>query len=207
MPELIHPYIAISREAGVDAAELAGAIAARCSWKVFDRELLDYLAEHDHLSRLALEFVDERTVSWFHEMFGKWLEQQLVSQAEYVSRLGRLVLLAAQHESSIFVGRGVQFMLPRNRGIAVRLVAPLKQRTECLMKRNESNDRDAKRLVAEIDDNRANFVQRYFHRDINDPHLYDLVVNLGYVPREDAADLIANEAKRHAERLQADVSG
>ena len=104
MPQLIQPYLTISRETGIDAGELAHAIATKCGWKVFDRELLDYLAEHDHLSRLALDFVDERTRSWFHEIFGKWLDQQLISQAEYVSRLGRIVLLAAQHESTVFVG-------------------------------------------------------------------------------------------------------
>jgi cytidylate kinase len=207
VPQWIHPYVAISREAGVDATELAGAIANECGWKVLDRELLDYLAEHDNLSRLALEFVDERTVSWFHEMFGKWLEQQLVSQAEYVSRLGRLVLLAAQHESSIFVGRGVQFMLPRDRGLAVRIIAPLKQRVQCLMRRKQTTEREAKQLMAEIDDNRAQFVQRYFHRDIADPHLYDLVVNLEHIPRSAAVELIASEAKRHAECVRERASG
>src|SRR6185436_21011430 len=113
--------ITISRESGVDAASLAHAIAEKCGWKVLDRELLDYMAEHEHFSRLALEFVDERTVSWFHEVFGKWLDKGLVSQAEYVSRMGKLVLLAAQHESTIFVGRGIQFMLPRQLGLRVRI--------------------------------------------------------------------------------------
>src|SRR4029079_7274108 len=116
------PYLAISRQAGTDAGGIARAVAARCGGKVLDDELLDYMAEHDHLSRLALEFVDERAVSWFHEMFGTWLDKQLVSQAEYVIRVGRLLLLAAQHESTVFVGRGAHFMLPRERGIAVRII-------------------------------------------------------------------------------------
>ena len=145
--QLIKPYIVLSREAGVDAADIANVISDHCGWRVLDRELLDYLAEHDHLSRLALDFVDERTVSWFHEMFGTWLEKQLVSQAEYVARLGRLVLLAAQHESSIFVGRGVQFMLPRELGITVRLIAPLKQRIARMKMLNACNEREAQRLV------------------------------------------------------------
>jgi cytidylate kinase len=202
VPELIHPYIAISQEAGVDASELATKISEQCGWKVLDRELLDYLADHDHLSRLALEFVDERTVSWFHEMFGSWLEKQLVSQAEYVSRLGRLVLLAAQHESSIFIGRGVQFMLPRELGIAVRVIAPLKQRVERLMQMNSCSEREARRRANELDENRANFVERYFQHNVADPQLYDLVINLGFVPREEAAAMIATEAMRHAERVE-----
>ncbi|MFO0787831.1 MAG: cytidylate kinase-like family protein [Pirellulales bacterium] len=207
VPQLIHPYVAIAREAGTDATGIAAAIAAKCGWKVMDRELLDYLAEQENLSRVALEFVDERTVSWFHEMFGKWLEDKLVSQAEYVSRLGKLVLLAAQHESLVFVGRGVQFMLPRERGLAVRLIAPLKYRIRSLMQQNECDEREAKRLAAELDSNRAQFVHRYFHHDNADPHVYDLVINLERVPRDEAVEMIANAAKKHADRLSTAASG
>jgi cytidylate kinase len=135
-------------------------------------------------------------------MFGTWLDKQLVSQAEYVSRLGRLVLLAAQHESSIFVGRGVQFMLPRELGFVVRLIAPLKQRVARMMMLNACTEREARRLIDELDENRRNFVKRYFQRDISDPQLYDLVINLGYMPREEAVSLIATEALRHAERAR-----
>ncbi len=203
VPQLIQPYIAISRECGVNAPNLAQSVATKCGWQLMDRELLDHLAEHEHLSRLALEFVDERTVSWFHEMFGKWLERQLVSQAEYVSRLGRLVLLAAQHESSVFVGRGIQFMLPRNLGLAVRLIAPLKQRVDHVMEHHSCSRCEAEQLMADTDNNRAQFVRRYFQQDIADPHLYDLVLNLGHVSREEAVSLIATQAERHSARQRA----
>ncbi|MEX0642140.1 MAG: cytidylate kinase-like family protein [Pirellulales bacterium] len=207
VPQLIRPYLAISREAGVDAGDLAQEVAAKCGWKVLDRELLDFMAEHDHLSRLALEFVDERAVSWFHEMFGKWLDEQLVSQAEYVARLGRLVLLAAQHESTIFVGRGAQFMLPRDRGLAIRIIAPQKDRIRHVMKKRQCSERDAKKFVDETDHGRAQFVQRYFHRDVTDPHQYDVVVNLERMSRDDAIDLIAHEVKQHEQRLSTEESG
>lgn len=196
VPELIHPYLVVSRETGVDAAEIAQAVAAQCGWKALDRELLDYLAEHDHLSRVALDFVDERTVSWFHEMFGKWLDEQLISQAEYVSRLGRIVLLAAQHESTVFVGRGVQFILPRKNGVAVRLIAPLEERIRRVKARRECSQADARKFVEQTDKMRAEFVSRYFHHDVTDSHLYNLVINLEYIPREIAVDMIVAECRR-----------
>jgi cytidylate kinase len=167
---------------------------------LLDRELLDYLAEHDHLSRIALDFVDERTVSWFHEVFGKWLDDQLVSQAEYVSRLGRLVLLAGQHESTVFVGRGVQFLLPRDRGVAVRVIAPRKHRIQNITLQRQCSAQRARAYIDETDSGREQFVRRYFHRDVADPHLYNLVINLEYVPREVAVDLIEGECKRLQER-------
>jgi cytidylate kinase len=194
-PQLVCPYIAISREAGVDATAIAQTVAAQCSWKVFDRELLDYMVEHYHWSRVALDYVDERTVSWFHETFGKWLDAQLVSQAEFVHRLGKIILLAAQHESLVIVGRGAQFILPRQLGSAVRIVAPRKYRIACIMSRRECTRSEAEKFIDDTDRGRADFVQRYFHRDVADPHLYDLVINLEYMTREAAASIIARDCK------------
>jgi len=207
VPQLIHPYIVISREAGTDASGLAHEVGAKCGWKVLDSELLDYMAEHDHLSRFALDFVDERAVSWFHEMFGKWLEKQLISQAEYVGRLGRLVLLAAQHESTIFVGRGVQFLLPRDRGLIVRIIAPAEQRIRCVSQKRQCNEHEAKEFIEATDYGREQFVQRYFHHNVAEPHLYDLIINLAHIPRDEAVDLVVTQVKRHQQRVLDQQSG
>jgi len=199
---LIHPYVAISRETGANGGALAQRLADLLQWKALDRELLDYMAERYNLSRLSLEFVDETLASWFHEMFGKWLDQRLVSQAEYVHRLGRMVLLAAQSESTVFVGRGVQFMLPRESGLAVRIVAPREKRILNIMERLSCDRPEAEKFVEETDHGREQFVERYFHRNTTDPHLYALVMNLEFISLDDAADLIAAECRRrfpHAE--------
>jgi cytidylate kinase len=205
--QLIHPYVAISREAGVDASEIAEKVASRIGWKIFDRELLDYMVDHYHWSRVALDDVDERTVSWFHETFGKWLDEQLVSQAEFVHRLGKIVLLAAQHESMVFVGRGAQFILPRDFGLAVRIIAPRKQRVDRIMMRRQCGKREAEHFIDETDKGRADFVQRYYHRDVADAHLYDLVLNLEHMSREVAVELIVNEANRLKQRAPAEMWG
>ncbi|HVT28064.1 MAG TPA: cytidylate kinase-like family protein [Lacipirellulaceae bacterium] len=191
--KLVHPYIAISRETGIDAGEIAKDLADKLGWKILDRELLDYMAEHYQWSRVALDYVDERTASWFHDTFGKWLDQQMVSQAEYVSRLGKLVLLAAQHESNVFVGRGVQFILPRELGLTVRLIAPLRPRIKRVMERQHCSRADAEKFVNETDRGRADFIRRYFQRDVADPRLYDLVINLEYTARDTAIDLILGD--------------
>jgi cytidylate kinase-like protein len=191
--KLIQPFVAISRETGVNAHDIAELIAKRLSWKVLGWELLDYMVEQYHWSRIALEYVDERTASWFHETFGKWLDQQIVSQAEYVSRLGNIVLIAAQHESNVFVGRGAQFILPRDAGLSVRIIAPKDQRIKSIMERRQCSHREAGKFVDDTDRGRADFVQRYFQRDVADPHLYDLVVNLEHTPRESAVELILGD--------------
>ena len=191
--QLIHPYVAISREAGVDAGEIATHLANELGWKILDRELLDYMAEQYHWSRFVLDYVDERTASWFHETFGKWLDQQLVSQAEYVSRLGNIILMAAQHESNVFVGRGAQFILPADAGLTVRIIAPKKQRIKRVMERRQCTQPDAEKYVDHTDKGRADFVRRYFRRDVADPHLYDVVINLEHTSRDVAVDLVLGD--------------
>lgn len=52
--QLAHPSVAISREAGVDATEIAQEAASKLNWKVFDRALLDHMVDHYHWSRVAL---------------------------------------------------------------------------------------------------------------------------------------------------------
>jgi cytidylate kinase len=103
----------------------------------------------------------------------------------------------------VFVGRGAQFILPRELGLAVRLIAPKKQRVQQITERRQCSRHDAEKFVDETDIGRADFVQRYFHHDVADSHLYDLVINLERLPREVAVELIANEAKR----LQQDTAG
>ena len=190
---LIRPFIAISRESGVDAGELATQLAKHLGWKILDRGILDYMAEEYHWSRIALDYVDEKTVSWFHDTFGKWLDQQIVSQPQFVKQLGHMVLLAAQHESTVFVGRGAQFLLPRDRGLTVRVVAPKQDRIKKIMDLRQCSHRDAEKFIDETDKGRADFVLRYFHRDVADPHQYDLIINLEHTSREAAVDLILGD--------------
>src|SRR5262245_30557726 len=191
--QLIYPCVTISRETGVDAAEIADLVAAQRHWKVLDRGILEYMAEHFHWSPTALESVDERTASWFHEVFIKWLDSQLVTQAEFVSRLGKIVLMAAQHETTVFIGRGARFILPRDRHLAVRIIAPKKMRIQRIIQRRQCKQREAEKFIDEMDEGRANFAKRYFHCDVADATLYDLVINLEFTSRDGAAELILSD--------------
>jgi cytidylate kinase len=186
----VKPYLALSREAGVDCAEIALAVANRRGWKLFDRELLEYLAEERHWNRVAMDVVDEKTVSWFHETFGQWLDNQSVSQVEFVRNMGKVVLLAAEKESVVIVGRGAAYYLPREAGTRVRIVAPRKYRIERIMKRFGLDRPKAESMMDEVDRGRAEFVRQYFHFDVADPHLYDLVINLECISRDEAVELV-----------------
>jgi cytidylate kinase len=204
---LVRPYVAISREAGAGAIEIAELVSSRTGWNILDRELINHLADDNHWSRIAIEWVDERGTSWFHESFGKWLDPDLVSQSEYVSRLTHMALLAAHNESMIFVGRGVQFILPPEAGLTVRVIAPKPWRVERAMAKFDCGSREAEKIVNELDKGRADFVRRYFRRDVADPHLYDLVINLQHTSRKAAAELILESCRLRFGSRWGDTTG
>jgi cytidylate kinase len=196
LPERIHPYVAISRDAGAGASEVARRVGQRLNWEVLDRELLSNMAEQHNLQKGLLEFVDETTTSWLLEVFGKWLSEKMVTQSEYVTRLGEFVLMAAQHASTIFVGRGAQFLLPRERGVVIQIIAPWDRRVERIMNRLGISRDKAIRHLYTTDQARRDFVKRYFHHDVTDAHLYDLVLNLEHLAIDDAVDLIVGQCQR-----------
>src|SRR5690606_14428730 len=128
LAETSYPYITVSREAGAGGGEIAARVAERLGFQILGREMLDYLSETYQLPRDMLEFVDEKTANWIHDLFGFWLDKYTVSQEEYVARLAPMVLLAVQHRECVFIGRGVQFLLPRDKGLRVRVIASEKSR-------------------------------------------------------------------------------
>jgi len=74
------------------------------------------------------------------------------------------------------------------------------------MGKRQCDEREARSFVETTDRQRADFVERYFHHDVADPHLYDLIINLARIPREDAIELIVTESARHQDRVRSNDS-
>jgi cytidylate kinase len=190
IPQDIHPYVAISRQAEAGGATIARLVAQQLGVECLDKELLVSVAERYHLPRHFIEFVDETTSDWLLDLFGRWLDQRVVTPDDYIRRLGQIVLLAARHGSAVFVGRGVQCILPRERGLAVHIVAPLEMRIERAGRVHALSADAARTYVVEKDCGRRDFVRSHFQRDIADPTLYDLVLNVEHLGPATAGDTI-----------------
>ena len=183
-------YIALSREAGASGSTVAEALGRKLGWEVLDKGVLDQLADRYQLSRPTLEAVDETTMSWAYDIFGTWLDREIISHEKYLTRLNRVFLAAAKKGNAIFVGRGAQFLLPRDRGFSVRLVASEAYRLHQLMETHDLPLPKARQLMVRLDRGRRQFVRHFFHQDVEDPHIYDLVINVERMGVEKSADLI-----------------
>jgi hypothetical protein len=183
-------FLSISRQAGAGGSDVAAIIGKRLGWEVFDKNLLDCVAERYNVNRKMLDLVDETQSNWVYDVLGTWMDSKVVPHEKYVSHLRGIILTVARQANFIFVGRGAQFLLPREKVLAVRLVAPEPFRLKRLMQSNNLPEAEARRYMHELDQGRREFVQRFFHHDVNDPLLYDMLINTERFGIEDTAEQI-----------------
>ncbi len=185
-------FLTISREAGAGGSEIAAIVGKRLGWEVLDKNLMDRVAERFKNDRSMLDLVDETRSNWVYDVLGTWMDSKVIPHETYVSQLSRIILALAHKSNIIFVGRGARFLLPREKVLAVRLVASEGFRIKRLMQVFNFSEHDARRYMHEADKGRREFVHRFFHHDITDPHIYDLVINTESVGIEGAAeDIVA----------------
>jgi cytidylate kinase len=183
--------IAISRQAGANGSTIARAIGERLHWPVYDRELLQMLAEKMGVRSSLLEELDERRTSWLREGIEAFAAVPTVSDSAYLHRMVETVLTLAAHGQCVIVGRGASRILPAATTLRVRLVAPQEHRITVVQKRRSIDVKEAARWVEDTDRERSNFVRDNFRVNPADPENHDLVLNTARLSADECADIVA----------------
>jgi cytidylate kinase len=171
-------YVAISRETGVGASAIGRLVGERLGWEVFDKSILDRVAERLHEPRSRLDVIDETSPNWVYDVLGACMDNRLVTHEKLLGGLRRVIRALGRRGKVVIVGRGAQFLLPPDKGLVVRLVASDKYRIARIMARMAASESQARRFMLKMDHDRQEFIAKCFHRDATDPHLYDLVLNV-----------------------------
>jgi cytidylate kinase len=191
--------VTISRQSGCGAhavaEELAAWLQARspqgdCPWTVFDRNLMEKVLEEHHLPERLAKFIPEDRITQFDDIMselfglrpGSWtLVEQTAETILHLAGLGHVILL----------GRGANVVTASLPGMVhVLLVAPLEKRVENMQQFEKLTRPAARKRIQQEDHGRRRYLKKYFGRDIEDPLLYHLVINTGFVPLAEAARLI-----------------
>ncbi len=186
------PYVAISREAGVGGSQIAQLVGEKLNWEVIDKQIVDFMAEKYDVSKMVVENLDEKNSALVGEFFSSLILDRDFSQPAYLHQLNRLVLLAAIHGNVVLVGRGAGFILPREKGLSVRLIATEESRIEKFARRKNVSVQEAKKQVHRIDTQRKEFVRKNYAADCSDPLQYDLTINVTDRTDEQSATIIAD---------------
>jgi cytidylate kinase len=188
--------IAISREAGTNGPAIARALSERLGWLVYDRELIQKIADEMGLHAGLLQSVDEKQQGWLRECLRSFTTSANVSEAAFVRKLVETLLSLAAHGECVIVGRGAATVLPAATTLRVRLVGPVRERIEAMRQHFGITWDEAERWVEKTDRERKRFVLDHFNKDPSDARYYDLVLNTSRFTVKESADFIV-EALRH----------
>lgn len=181
--------IAISREIGSLGSQVAQELGKHLEWPVYDREILELIAKRSVLRTELLQSIDEQDSGWFSETMRSLGHPEELSRAGYLHHLTKVLAALAAHGKCILVGRGATAMLPEDSTLKLRIIAPLEVRVDRVAGRMNVSHSEAREIVHRVDQERRQFVHGHFHRDVDDPHGFDLVLNSAHYTASELAEM------------------
>lgn len=199
--------VTVSREVGSRGSFFAGRLAERMGFQLLHREVIDAICTSSGYRRRIIESLDDRFRSDLDILAESLVTQQSVDHSDYHRHLVKIVLSMACLGGVVLVGRGGSFILGPLRGFHVRVLAPVERRQANLMKYRGLSQDDARDEVKRIDQERREMVKKLFGEDIDDPHHYDMVINLAMLELEDLIEPTVLAIKSKFEKLTLDQAG
>ncbi|MGB9472047.1 MAG: cytidylate kinase-like family protein [Candidatus Acidiferrum sp.] len=178
----------IEREYGSGGGEIAERLATQLGWKLWDQLLTEEIARLAECPKAVVEVREERTDPLYYRLFKSFLrgsyegslnahKLKVVDSESILKLTQRVVENAAKSGNSVIVGRGAQHFL-RNRPDTLRvfLYAPREDKIRRLLARGKSRS-EAEQLVDTVDQERADFIQKYFHVEWPNRAAYHAMIN------------------------------
>lgn len=187
---LMVSVITISRDPGSGGNVFAKSLSEKLDFDLFYQEVVHEIAESARVSALILETLDEKGVSVLEDWISSLVHKQYLWPDQYLQHLMKVIGTIGKHGRAIIVGRGANFILPPDKRLSVRLVAPLETRVKNVAKDFNVDTEEARRRVIRADSDRRAFIRKYFNSDIENPLNYDMVINTGTLNIGAAMDAI-----------------
>jgi cytidylate kinase len=202
-PTIPHAFsIALSREAGTQASAVAQELGRLLGWLVYDRQLLEKIAQDLGLRTNLLESVDERRQSWLTEALEGLMSVSVARESDFAHHLVKTVLALGTHGECVIVGRGAAFILPPETTLRVWLVGSLEERVAAWGQMLGISEQKAAEQVRTLDRQRADFLKSHFRKTPTDPCNFDLILNAPRLSIVQLAELIAEALRRFVARQQ-----
>jgi len=165
------PLITISQDYGSHGYYVAQRISQELDLDLYDDETLREAAVEMGVKQENLDGLKEQVPGFFDRLMG-------VKPDVYLNVLQGVVYTMASQNNGVIVGHGSQLLL-KDFGCAlhVRIITPAEKRIRYFIEEKGLEEEVAHKLVTSKDEEFVNFFRYAFKMDINDPLLYDLVIN------------------------------
>jgi cytidylate kinase len=180
--------VTVEREYGCGGGEIAQRLAEQLGWKLWDQLLTEEVAKLAECPKAVVEVREERRDPLYYRLLKSFLrgsyegslnahKLKLVDSESILKLTERVVQHAAKFGNSVIVGRGAQHFL-RNRQDALRvfLYAAREAKVRRLLARGKSES-EAEQLVDSVDQERADFILKYFKVEWPNRSVYHMMIN------------------------------
>jgi len=196
----IRPAVTISRLTGAGGQTVADRLVeylqthvpAHCSWTIFDTNLMAKVLEDHHLSQEIAKHEPEDHKPLIQDQMEEFLGLH-PSTWNVVQQTAETIWQLASMGYVILMSRGAAVVTASLKNVYhVRLVGSVERRTERVQEVYRLGPRAAAEFVKQHDKGRARYLKEHYHKDIEDPTLYDLVVNTDRNSYDDVARMVGD---------------
>ncbi len=186
-PEPGISVITISREPGSGRKLVARALADSLGFDLFHQQVINEMAKKADVSESIMKTLDEKKLSMLDDWVSAVISDRHLWPDEYSKLLLKVIGAIGEHGRAVIVGRGANFVIPKEELFRVRVIAPLAFRIRKVSETYDISPENAKRRVLRAESERKAFVRKYFNANITDPANYDIIFNTETISIDDAA--------------------
>ncbi len=191
-PSTAFPCICFSRRIGVGALEIADQLSQLIGFRVVDRQIMEHMAQDASLSMKLIELFDEQYPGRMSELFAMLTSEKTFIKSDYARQLAKTVAALASTESTIFVGRGIHLILPRNQTLSVRFICSTEFRINRLAEILNIDRTKAQEHLDRCDREQEKFFKTVYQKQESGLEEIDLVINRDHLDGAlEAAKIVA----------------
>ena len=200
----MHSIVTISRQLGSGGEYIAQEVAKKLGFKIYDKKLVDEIADKAQMRKSQVESLDERSRFFVEECYrALMMDSHFLTSSTYFKHLSEVVLSVAQHGNAVIVGRGAHFILGGKTGLRVRIISSTNTRILRVMEEFSLDVDQAARFLKKNDMEKGSFINMHFGQNIDNPDNFDMVINTDEVTFDEAAAMIVWLEKRKMKETKA----
>jgi cytidylate kinase len=180
--------VTISRGSFSYGKQVAEKLAEKLGYECISREIVLEASKHFNIPEIKLVRAIHDAPSVLHRFtYGK---------ERYVAYVREALLHRFQKDNVVYHGLAGHFFVPGiSHVLKVRILADFEDRVAEEMRREGISADEARRLLKKDDAERRRWSSHLYGIDTWDPSLYDLVIHIGSITTDEAADIICEALK------------
>lgn len=181
--------ITISRGSYSRGKEIAETVSERLGYKCISRDILLDTSDKYHIPEMKL-------IRAIHDA-PSILDRFVYNKDKYVNFVQSTLLNFLKEDNIVYHGLAGQFFVKDvPHVLKVRIISDMEDRIQCEMERENISYDEAKNVLKKDDEQRKKWSMNLYGIDTTDSSLYDLVIHIGKISVEDAADIICHTAAK-----------